>query len=165
MVRRPINLLRFIIPLAILIVLIPLVPYAGDNERDAFVRYVVDGDTIKIAGRETVRYVGIDTPELGEPLYREAKERNRALVSGKKIRLVVCEEEKRDKYGRLLAWVYVRGTFVNETLLKEGLARRLSIPPCGRKFDREFRAAEQYAKKKGIGLWAFDRGNGAYPPF
>jgi micrococcal nuclease len=118
------------------------------------VEFVIDGDTIVIDGGEKVRYIGLDTPEEGEPFYEKAKERNRRLVGGKRVRLVFCEAQKRDKYGRLLAWVYSNGVFVNETLVREGLARRLVIPPCGLQKYKEFKSAEEEARKNKLGLWA-----------
>ncbi|MBI5642953.1 MAG: thermonuclease family protein [Deltaproteobacteria bacterium] len=122
--------------------------------RDAYVKYVVDGDTVRLYGGESVRYIGIDTPEKGEPFYGEAKGRNKALVKGKRIRLVICDEEKRDKYGRLLAWVYADGVFVNKVLIKEGMGKTLMIPPCGLKTEKEFKEAERGAKEGRLGIWA-----------
>jgi len=120
----------------------------------ARVNWVVDGDTVVIEGGRKVRYVGIDTPERGEPLYHEARERNISLVLGKVVRVVVCDEEQRDKYGRLLAFVYADGLFVNRALIEEGYARRLIIPPCGLPVSNEFKRLEQAAKEAGLGLWA-----------
>jgi len=130
----------------------------------AKVRRVVDGDTVVIEGGEKVRYVGIDTPERGEPFYGEAKKRNISLVAGRQVRLVVCDAEPRDKYGRLLAFVYAADVFVNRTLVEEGLARRLIIPPCGLPVAREFRRLEQNAREKGLGLWAHRAGKGPQAP-
>lgn len=122
---------------------------------DFFVEHVIDGDTVVIEGGERVRYIGIDTPEEGEPFYGEAKERNLSLVGGKRVRFVFCEAEKRDKYGRLLAWVYTDGgVSVNRTLVEEGLARKFPVPPCGLLRYKEFKKAEEEARAKKLGLWA-----------
>lgn len=126
------------------------------------VKKVIDGDTIVVAGGERVRYVGIDTPEAGGPFYTEAKERNRALVGGKKVTIEVCTDERRDAYGRILGWVYTDGTDAGAILLKEGLARTLFIPPCGLKKAEEFRRYEKEARAKGVGLWGV-KGNGETP--
>lgn len=120
---------------------------------ESYARYVIDGDTIVIAGGEKVRYIGIDTPEIGEPFADAARERNARLVMGKKVRLEICPEEPRDKYGRLLAFVYSDGVFVNRVLVREGLARRLIIPPCALPVAREFKALEREARRKGLGVW------------
>lgn len=119
----------------------------------ARVRRVIDGDTVVIEGGERVRYVGIDTPERGEPFYGEARERNRSLVQGRVVRLEICDEEERDKYGRLLAFVYVDAVFVNRLIIEDGLARRLIIPPCGLPVAVEFKRLERRARKRRLGLW------------
>src|SRR3954452_5325489 len=100
---------------------------------------VVDGDTVhvRVSGRdETVRYIGIDTPESVKPgtpvqCYAEAASgRNRRLVAGRDVTLRT-DAESRDRYGRLLAYVYRRGDglFVNAELIREGFATTLTIPP------------------------------------
>jgi micrococcal nuclease len=121
------------------------------------VKKVIDGDTIVVAGGERVRYIGIDTPEVGEPLYKEAKHRNRALVAGKKVTIEVCTKERRDSYGRVLAWVYIDGMDAGGILLREGLAMTLTIPPCGLRKAKEFRRYQQEAIGKALGLWAKKR--------
>ena len=55
---------------------------------------VIDGDTIEIRGGDRVRYIGIDTPEIGEPYYSEATAKNKELVNGKEVRLVKDVSEK-----------------------------------------------------------------------
>ncbi len=139
--------------LLLLTAALPPVPAAG-TERHFFVEYVIDGDTVVIDTGERVRYIGMDTPEAGEPFYEEARERNRALVGGKKVRLVFCDAERRDKYGRLLAWVYSDGVFVNKRLVEEGLARKFPVPPCGRFRYGEFKKAEDLARARKLGLWS-----------
>ncbi|MFQ5735295.1 MAG: thermonuclease family protein [Thermodesulfobacteriota bacterium] len=119
----------------------------------ARVTRVVDGDTVVIAGGERVRYVGIDTPERGQPFFREAKRRNASLVRARTVRLEICDAEPRDRYGRLLAFVYAGGVFVNRALVSEGLARRLIIPPCGLPVSREFQDLERGARQRGRGIW------------
>lgn len=125
----------------------------------------IDGDTIKVIydGQEhNVRYLLIDTPEtnhprLGkQPFGAEAKERNRALVNSGDIYLEFDIGERFDKYGRLLAYVYVGNTLVQEQLLKEGLARVAYVyPPNTRHLDR-FEKAEKIAKEKKIGIWSLE---------
>ena len=152
------SLLRrcFLVPLSVLAftVFFSLCSQAGAAGGYFFVEHVIDGDTVVIEGGEKVRYIGMDTPEVGEPFYGEAKKRNSALVGGKRVRLVLCEAQKRDKYGRLLAWVYTDGVFVNEALVKEGLARKFPVPPCGLEKSAEFKRAEDEAKSKKLGIWS-----------
>jgi len=124
---------------------------------------VVDGDTIhvQVAGtREKVRYIGVDTPETkhsakGVECYgQQAADFNARLVAGQTVRLV-RDVEKRDRYGRLLAYVYrVRdGLFVNAELARLGYAQPLSIPPDVRYAER-FVALARQARQAGRGLWS-----------
>ena len=123
----------------------------------ALVRYVVDGDTVKLANGETVRYIGIDTPEINyyegaaEHLAWEAKAFNEQLVSHRVVRLEF-DVEKRDKYDRLLAYVFTKGTFVNAELLKEGYADVLNIPPNVR-YAEFFARTQQEAQRNNKGIW------------
>ncbi|MBI5887723.1 MAG: thermonuclease family protein [Deltaproteobacteria bacterium] len=132
------------------------------RERYAVAGSAVDGDTIKLRGGEKVRYLGIDSPEKGEPFYEEAKRRNSGLVKGKKVRLVVCGEEPRDKYGRTLAWVYTgESLLINSALLREGLGKLMIIPPCGLEKEKEFRQIEKEAHAERRGIWGLKGGNGS----
>ena len=128
----------------------------------ARVERVVDGDTIRVrlaGGTETVRYIGVDTPETKKPgtpvecFGKRASAENERLVLGERVRLVVGAEP-RDRYGRLLA--YVRrdrdDLFVNERLLRGGFARTLTIAPNDR-YETRFRLAEAGARATRTGLW------------
>jgi len=124
---------------------------------------ITDGDTIRVAlaGRvERVRYIGIDTPEEVRPdtpvqcYARRAAAENARLVAGREVRLVL-DVEPRDRFGRLLAYVYRAGDglFVNATLVRGGFARTLTIPPNVRYADR-FAALARQARRAGRGLWS-----------
>ena len=136
------------------------------------VSYIYDGDTIKLANGERVRFVGIDTPESSEnkKLFRDvarsgqdirdvlrmghvAAEYTRSLLQGRRVRLEF-DIENRDKYGRLLAYVYRvdDGLFINEDIIKQGYAYPMTIPPNVRHAD-EFRKLFREARKAGRGLW------------
>lgn len=126
----------------------------------ALVTRVVDGDTIEalIDGEvEDVRYIGVDTPETVKPgtpvqcFGPQASAFNHSLVEGRRVRLVFGEE-RRDKYGRLLAYVHLGDRFVNAMLVRRGLARSLTIPPNDR-FAPLFRGLELRAGRAGRGLW------------
>jgi len=80
-----------------------------------------DGDTIELADGRAVRYIGIDTPETGQPYADSATLFNTALVLGKTVRLEYGRE-RLDRYGRTLAFVYVDGRMVNLEILKAGWA-------------------------------------------
>jgi micrococcal nuclease len=122
--------------------------------KEVTVHSVIDGDTIEITNGIKVRYLGIDAPELFEPLHEEAKERNIKLLKGRQIKLEVCKEEPRDKYGRVLAWVYADGELVNVTILRDGYASLLIIAPCGLEKAEELKEGQIEAIRNGVGLWA-----------
>lgn len=131
---------------------------------NATVLRVVDGDTIVAdidGNRERVRLIGIDTPESVKPnspvecYGKEASAHTKDLLAdGTPIRLVLDVEE-RDRYGRLLAYVYRAsdGEFINLTLAEDGYAGLLTYPPNVAHVD-EFRAAVASARRGGIGLWS-----------
>ena len=125
---------------------------------------VVDGDTVRVridgGGTQTVRYIGIDTPESVKPgtpvqCFAEAASAfNRRLVAGRHVRLRLGRE-RRDRYGRLLAYVYLTGgghEFVNAELVRRGFARTLAIAP-NTDFARRFAALQRQAQSARLGLW------------
>lgn len=124
---------------------------------------VVDGDTIVVAidGREeSVRLIGIDTPETKDPrrpvqcFGQQAAERTAALLpAGTPVRLV-RDVELRDRYDRLLAYVYRASDelFVNLTLAREGYAAAATYPPNVAHTDEMVEAARR-AREEGRGLW------------
>ncbi len=138
-------------------------PAAGEIAR---VERVVDGDTIvvEIDGRtERLRYIGIDAPESVRPDYPvecfgpEASKENARLVGGREVELA-RDVSNRDRFGRLLRYVYVRDPatgeriFVNLRLVEEGYANAATFPPDLAHVD-DFRAAEREAREAGRGLW------------
>ena len=130
------------------------------REATAGVERVIDGDTIEVdLGGETedVRYIGIDTPESAIPgeapecFGKAASRANERLVGGETVRLVF-DEERRDHYGRLLAYVYVGDVFVNGRLVAKGYATTLEIEPNTSQAGRLGRL-EADAGSAGEGLW------------
>ncbi|WP_182379615.1 thermonuclease family protein [Nocardioides sp. WS12] len=89
--------------------------------RSLVVTHVVDGDTVDLSNGETVRLVGIDTPERGECGYREARSALVDLVEDKRITLGASDED-RDRYDRLLRYVDVGNVDAGLQLIKQGLA-------------------------------------------
>ena len=127
---------------------------------DGTVVRVVDGDTIHVrigARVEKVRYIGVNTPEVHhprkgeEPGGREAAEVNRRLVEGKTVRLELDVQE-RDRYGRLLAYVWVGDVMVNAELVRLGYAQVMTIPPNVR-YQEIFVKLQREAREAGRGLW------------
>jgi micrococcal nuclease len=137
---------------------------AGQPRGGATVERVVDGDTIiaRISGRrERVRFIGMDTPESVKPntpvqcFAIEASNRTKALLpAGTPIRLV-GDVEQRDKYKRLLAYVYRAkdNLFVNLSLVRDGYAQPYTFPP-NVAHTGEFVAAAADARQAGRGLWS-----------
>jgi micrococcal nuclease len=129
---------------------------------------VVDGDTIEVeladGTQEDVRYIGIDTPETVKPDAPvecggpRAHHLNERLVSGGEV-ILRFDAERRDVYGRLLAYVYLpasepgrRRMFVNAELVKRGVARTLTIPPND-SFAELFARLAARAGARGLGIW------------
>lgn len=137
---------------------------AGDPPGLAVVREVIDGDTVRVRidGRdETVRMIGIDTPETHSPTRPvecygrvAAEETARLLPEGTQV-VLVRDVEARDRYDRLLAYVYRRtdDLFVNLDLAARGFAVTLTIPPNVAHAE-EFATATRLAREQGLGLWA-----------
>jgi micrococcal nuclease len=116
---------------------------------------IVDGDTIIIEGNYHVRYIGIDTREThpeAEIFSIRALKLNRDLVEGKVVRLEKDVSDK-DKYGRLLRYVYVDDVFVNAELVRQGLAWAKAYPP-DTKYQEYLTQLENEARKAGRGMWA-----------
>lgn len=118
----------------------------------ALVTSVIDGDTVELADGRHVRYLGIDTPEVGEYYGEEATARNRDLVEGRTIELQRGTRDQ-DEYGRLLRYVYVDGIFVNAELVAEGYATAYIFDPDDR-YSQILVQLEQYAKMRELGLWS-----------
>jgi micrococcal nuclease len=123
----------------------------------------IDGDTIKVKVNEkieTVRYLLVDTPESKkpgmcvQPYAKEAIDRNNQLVRDGKITMEFEQGNKRDSYGRLLAYVYVDGLSIQETLLKEGFARVAYIIDPPYKFLNQYTADENLAKRNQVNIWS-----------
>lgn len=116
------------------------------------VNKVYDGDTVLLSDGRKIRYLGINTPEWQEPFYLKAKQLNESLVMGKDVRLEF-DEERIDKYGRLLAYVYVGEQMVNAKLIEAGLAHAFFIPP-DRKHNTLLLKLQADAMERKLGIWS-----------
>jgi micrococcal nuclease len=130
------------------------------REMEGTVVWIVDGDTIHVrigSTIEKVRYIGVNTPEVHhptkgeEPGGREASEVNRQLVAAKRVRLQLDVQE-RDRYGRLLAYVWLGDLMVNAEMVRQGYAQVMTIPPNVRYQDL-FLKLQRDAREAGRGLW------------
>jgi len=134
------------------------------GERGCYpVSRVVDGDTFRVimdgGQEEAVRMLGVDTPETVKPgapveaYGKEASDFTKRLLSNQTVCLELDVQE-RDRYGRLLAYVYLEdGTFVNELIIAEGLAQVLTISP-NVKYADQFLEQQRQAREAGKGLWS-----------
>jgi micrococcal nuclease len=150
----------------VLIVSLPVTTTAAssiDTESARVIR-VIEGDTIEVdlgrRQREKVRYLGINTPETShprqgvEPFGPEAKEANRRLVEGQMVRLEF-DVQARDRFGRLLAYVYVGNLMVNAELVRQGYAQAATYPPNMR-YQELFLRLQREAQEAKRGLWGKD---------
>jgi len=112
---------------------------------------VIDGDTFVLSNNERVRLIGIDTPEQGEYYYEESKARLTELVNEKNVTLE-RDIENKDRYNRLLRYVYINDSFVNLILTEEGYARSYPYEP-NTKYRELFDDAENEARENGKGRW------------
>jgi len=124
-----------------------------------YVKRVIDGDTIELDNGERVRLIGIDTPETVHPTKsvqyfgKEASNFTKNLVEGKLVK-IEYDVQKRDKYNRLLAYVYLEdGTFINAELVKQGYAQVSTYPP-NVKYVHLFTKLQTEARENNRGLWA-----------
>lgn len=128
---------------------------------------VLDGDTIEIEryGKlETVRLIGIDTPETVDPrkpvqcFGLQASDNSKVLMTGKSVRIEADPlVGERDKYNRLLAYVWLDGNrLVNQLLVRDGFAHEYTYRSQSYKYQIQFKQAEAAAREAGVGLWAAD---------
>ncbi len=124
----------------------------------AQVSRVIDGDTFVIESGQRVRLIGMDCPETQhprkgkEPLGEEATIFTRKLIDEKIVRLEM-DVGLYDRYKRLLAYVYVDDIFINDVLLKVGLARVTTFPP-NVKYVEQFMESQEKAKEQKLGIWS-----------
>lgn len=162
-------------------------PEDGSELQPVTVERAVDGDTLQISpqveGTDTVRLIGLDTPELAtdeapipEPLAEEAATFTAESLEGKEI-LLQLDEDLKDDYGRLLAYAWIEdpaendkaataeepGSLFNETLLRQGYAKIFTVEPNVLYLDR-LEAAEAAAEEEGIGVWDLEAGRDSTTP-
>ena len=142
----------------ILLTLIIALPFTCLNAQDVVrVKRVVDGDTLLLSSGERVRLIGVDTPETKHPqkpvqyFGKEAYHFTKRMAEGKEVHLEF-DWQRRDKYNRLLAYVYLLdGTFLNAEIIKQGYGFAYTRFPF--KYLEEFRRYEREARENRRGLW------------
>ena len=127
---------------------------AGADGLDARFLRALDGDSLRVdhAGEVLeVRLIGVDAPEYRQEYSRKAKEFSQSFCQGKTLRLEF-DKERRDRYGRTLAYVYAGDRMLNEELVRAGLAIPIRIKPNTRFYAR-FKRAEEQARLDRRGFW------------
>lgn len=129
---------------------------------EARIAFVYDGDTVRLEDGRKIRLAGINTPEVakkdknGEPLADEARAYLSKLVDGNRTVRLRYEQERKDRYGRLLAHLYLSdGSSIEERLLNEGLAQQLVVPPNHWQ-SQCYQRIERRARQQHRGLWQLD---------
>lgn len=154
------TLLRILLFLLIIIT-VALFTYAYNKtftspavqEEKANVTRVVDGDTIEVflGGQELkVRLLDINTPEKNQPYYDEAAIYLKEKIEGREVALIKGNEDK-DKYGRLLRYIFIRQDFINKDVLEAGMANFYTYQNT--KYTKQLKEAEQSAREEKRGIW------------
>ncbi len=157
---------RTFVPLAIaLLILVVLQRTWGGADGSYAVVSVVDGDTVKVRMNgvvESVRLIGIDAPETNAPgrpvqcFGPAASAKAAELLGGQTVRLEFDESQgRRDRFDRLLAYVWVGDVLANEWMIRQGFAREFTFNEPYR-YQQTFQMAEAKARAAGRGLWAAD---------
>ncbi len=123
------------------------------------VKRTIDGDTLELDTGERVRLIGVNSPETNhptrglEPYGHQATAFTKKMVEGKNLRLEY-DVERKDKYGRTLAYAYLEdGTFINAELVRQGYAQIMTIPPNVKYVDL-FVRLQREARQARRGLWS-----------
>ena len=112
---------------------------------------IIDGDTIVLSDGNKVRLIGINAPEKGKPYSKIAASELGNMVLNKCLVLEKDASDK-DKYGRLLRYVYADGKFVNEMMIENGFAKAF-IYGNDTKYSEKFKLDEESARKNRLGIW------------
>lgn len=120
-------------------------------DRQILITKVIDGDTIQSSTGEEIRYIGINSPEGGEPFSDEALQKNRELVLGRTVELEF-DVQKKDRFGRTLAYVFTDQKLVNVELVRVGVAVSQTIAP-NVKYQDQIVEAQRQARENCLGIW------------
>jgi micrococcal nuclease len=125
-----------------------------EQEAGCVVLRIADGDTFTCRDGRKVRLIGIDSPEREQPPFgSKAQQALRQMVpTGTAVRLEY-DAAPTDQYGRILAYVWVDSTLVNEAMIHDGWAVLYTVPP-NVKYAERLRRAQSEARAGGAGLWA-----------
>tara|TARA_Y100000034_G_C6800983_1_gene359267 strand:+ start:277 stop:771 length:495 start_codon:yes stop_codon:yes gene_type:complete len=127
------------------------------EKESCFVNRVIDGDTL-VCDNETIRLLGIDTPERGEHLYQEAKEYI-MIVEEKEI-LILRDWDDKGKYGRDLRYIFYNDRLINVELVEKGLAKAYYHEDLV--YEEKLLSAEKFAQERCFGVWEGACANSAH---
>jgi micrococcal nuclease len=150
---------KYLLPLCLIVSTVLLIgATTAVKQKWISVKWVSDGDTIVLRDGRHVRYIGINAPEIAhenqkaEPFGYMAKKYNQSLVRSKKVRLEF-DKEKHDRYGRLLAYIFLLdGTLINKKMIEKGYAYVLHLRP-NVKYDSVLLKAQRDAMSAKQGMW------------
>lgn len=131
----------------------PGVP-AGPERTPATVTRIFDGRTIAVEVdglQQTVRYIGVETPEFGDPLYETATAANQQWILGREV-LLEADQQDVDSQGRLLRYVWLDDAMINLNLVAVGLSRA-DTDGSNNRYNDLFTELEDAARARGIGIW------------
>jgi len=159
--RRKVINWTVVILLVVIILAFRLVEEIGrDKTPDErfIVKRVIDGDTVELLGGDRLRLLAIDTPEKNEPFYDRARLFLESLVLGKTAR-IEYSERRRDRYGRLLGYLYIDSLFVNKVILENGLGYLYLFDDNdpNSPLVQQLLAAQRRALENKTGLWSLQR--------
>ncbi|MBI4010548.1 MAG: thermonuclease family protein [Candidatus Aenigmarchaeota archaeon] len=122
------------------------------TKETSVVARVIDGDTVELIDGERVRLIGIDTAEKGHECYKESTDRLRELVEGKDV-ILERDVENKDRYDRLLRFIFLGKENINVKLVREGLAKMYTIKP-NVKYHEDIQQAFLAARTESGCLWS-----------
>lgn len=145
--------------LILLIILTLLITGCNQVQVDeVYIDRIIDGDTVKTAAGDSIRLLGVDTPEIdwennrSEFYADEARNFSTKNLLGESV-VLEYDQEKEDHYGRILAYVIKDGENFNQKLLENGYANLMIVEPND-KYEAEFKKAVQKARKSRLGIWS-----------
>ncbi|CCU80711.1 thermonuclease [Halanaerobium saccharolyticum subsp. saccharolyticum DSM 6643] len=150
---------KSLILLTILAVLI--LSITGCNQQltdEVYIERVIDGDTVKTAAGDSIRLLGVDTPEIdwknnnSEYYAEEARDYSIKNLLGENV-VLEYDNEKEDHYGRTLAYIFQDGENFNQKLLENGYANLMIVAPNDQ-YEAEFKKAVKKARKSRLGIWS-----------
>lgn len=132
--------------------------FSGQQAEEVYIERVIDGDTVETAAGDSIRLLGVDTPEIdwdnnkSEFYAEEAREFTANNLADQNV-VLEYDREKQDDYGRILAYIYQDGTNFNQKLLAEGYATLMIVEPND-KYESEFKNTAAKAREARKGIWS-----------